>query len=80
MRPASAGTLPLFAWAIRHLSALRRAAPPPVRVVLLHGCPDEEGQPRPALMGAGRRTPVVFPTIAAALAAKKLMEAASHGR
>jgi len=45
-------------------------------MVLLHGCPDAEGEPRPALLIAGRRLPVAFPTLATALAAKRSIEAA----
>ena len=59
-------------------------APPPPRPVarhvllllLLHACPDADGQPRPALLPAGARLPILFETIAAALAAKRAMEAA----
>jgi hypothetical protein len=47
-----------------------------VRLLLLHASPDAEGQPRPALHIAGQRNPTVFPTLAAALAAKRSMEAA----
>ena len=56
--------------------------PPPrpvarhVRLLLLHACPDADGQPRPALLPAGARLPILFDTIAAALAAKRAMEAA----
>lgn len=56
------------------------AAAPPVRVVLLDGCRDGEGLPRPALIIPGRRAPFVFPTIAAAIAAQQHMEAAHAGR
>lgn len=47
-----------------------------VRLLLLQAYPDAEGQPRPALLPAGARLPVLFNTIAAALAAKRCMEAA----
>jgi hypothetical protein len=50
------------------------SAAPNVRLVLLHGCADAEGNPRPALMIPGRRLPVAFRSIAAALAAKRAME------
>lgn len=72
---ATSAPLPLFEW-----TALppRQARPsgPPVRMLLLHGCPDAMGDPRPALLIPGRRLPVAFPTLAAALAAKRSMEAA----
>jgi hypothetical protein len=47
-----------------------------VRLLLLHACPDAEGQPRPALLPAGACLPILFDTIAAALATKRAMEAA----
>lgn len=46
-----------------------------VRLLLLHACPDAEGLPRPALLPEGARIPILFPTVAAALAAKRSMEA-----
>ena len=74
---AVAPMLPLFEWAARR-TAVIRAAGPAVRVILLDTCRDAEGRPRPALMIPGRRGPTVFPTIAAALAAKRSIEAAPH--
>jgi hypothetical protein len=67
-------TLPLFDWAARRV--LLATAHPALRLVLLDACRDAEGQPRPALLIPGRRGPTVFPTIEAALAAKRMMEAA----
>lgn len=52
----------------------------PVRLLLLPDAADARGTPRPALLVpgpcAGRPKPRAFPTIAAALAAKRNMEAA----
>ena len=59
------------------LAPLRPTAPA-ARIVLLDACRDAEGQPRPALMIPGRRLPVAFPTIAAALAELRRMEAQHH--
>jgi hypothetical protein len=56
----------------------RQSAGPMARLLLLHGYPDAEGQPRPALHISGQRSPTVFPTIAAALAAKIAIEV-GHG-
>ncbi len=71
---APAAPLPLFDW-MPPATLPRRPAGPPVRVLLLHGCRDAEGEPRPALLIPGQRLPVAFRTIAAALAAKRDMEA-----
>lgn len=65
--------LPLFDWNPPDPSP-RRPAGLPVRVLLLHGCRDAEGEPRPALLIPGRSLPVAFPTLAAALDAKRAME------
>ncbi|MBX6747468.1 MAG: hypothetical protein IRY87_36015 [Acetobacteraceae bacterium] len=59
-------------------AAVSEAAP---RLLLLPDAPDADGQPRVALalptLSTGRRAAlVIFPTIAAALAAKRAMEAA----
>ncbi len=73
-RPAATmAPLPLFAWASR--DEARRRQPAPIRLVLLEACRNAEGEPRPALMVPGARLPVIFPTLAAALAAKSGMEA-----
>lgn len=53
-----------------------RPTPSPIRLLVLYGCPDAEGQPRAALLPHGARNPTAFPSIAAALAAKRAMEAA----
>jgi hypothetical protein len=57
-----------------------RLVPPhtaaPVLLLLMHGCTDPDGDPRPALLPHGARRPIMFPTIAAALAAKRDMEGA----
>ena len=73
-RPAAPITQLAFTWP-------PPSPPPPrpvardVRLLLLHACPDADGQPRPALLPAGARLPILFDTIAAALAAKRAMEA-----
>jgi hypothetical protein len=54
--------------------------PPEMRLVMLHHDPDPDGEPRPALLLPGRRVPIPFRTIAAALAAKASLEAATHAR
>ncbi len=71
---AAAAPLPLFEWARRRPKAAHAAAPG-ARLVLLHACPDAEGQPRPALLLPGQRVPRVFRSLGAALAAKQQMEA-----
>jgi hypothetical protein len=53
----------------------KRPSGPSVRMVRLDCCPNAEGEPRHALLIPGRRLPLVFHTIAAALAAKVVMEA-----
>ena len=65
--------LPLFDW--RPLSPR-----PAVRLLMLHHDPNPEGEPRPALLLPGRRVPIPFRNLAAALAAKAAMEAAHAGR
>jgi len=77
-RRAATAPLPLFAWAARHATPLRPTAPAP-RLLLLPDAPDADGQPRVALalptLSTGRRAAlVIFPTIAAALAALRTME------
>ncbi|HWX49672.1 MAG TPA: hypothetical protein VNZ61_16615 [Roseomonas sp.] len=39
----------------------------PIRVLLLPDAADPEGQPRPALAVPGRRLPVLYPSLHAAL-------------
>ena len=58
----------------RHTRLTKQSAPA-LRVMLLHGYPDAEGQPRPAVMLPGRRFPTVFPSMAAALATIRAKEA-----
>lgn len=64
-----------FAWPPPALPPPRPIGPP-VRMLLLHGCPDAGGKPRPARLILGRRLPVAYPALAATLAAKRQMEAA----
>jgi hypothetical protein len=56
----------------------RQAAKPaprqPIRLLLLPDARDAEAEPRPALAIPGQRLPTIFPTVAAALAAKRAME------
>lgn len=70
---APTAPLPLFDW-MQPVPPPQRPAGLPVRVLLLHGCNDAEGEPRPALLIPGRSLPVAFATVAAALAAKREME------
>ncbi|WP_160935891.1 hypothetical protein [Teichococcus coralli] len=51
----------------------------PVRVLLLPDAADREGEPRPALAVPGHRLPLIYPTLAAALQAKRELEA-GHGQ
>lgn len=57
--------LPLFQYWQRQP---RRPVPP---VIFLPGATTAEGEPRPALVIPGRRFPVAFPSLAAALAAQR---------
>ncbi|WP_270934418.1 hypothetical protein [Falsiroseomonas oryzae] len=77
VRPA-----PLLDWIERHKAAQRdrRPAPAGVRLVLRDDLRDAEGQPRACIVIPGRRLPLAFPSIPAALAALAHMEAAPHGR
>jgi hypothetical protein len=53
-------------------------APPPrpaVRLVMLHHLSDPDGLPRPGLLVPGRRVPLPFRTVAAAMRAKAALEA-----
>ncbi|HWX50539.1 MAG TPA: hypothetical protein VNZ61_21035 [Roseomonas sp.] len=47
----------------------------PIRLLILEACRDAEGQPRAALALPGLRLPVIYPTLAAAVAAKAALEA-----
>jgi hypothetical protein len=67
--------LPLFAWAARQEARSTRPAAS-IRLFLLDTCLDADGQPRAALSVPGSRMPKVYPTLAAALAAKIRMETA----
>jgi hypothetical protein len=70
-----AAPLPLFAW------AARQHRPAPVaRLVLRDDLRDADGAPRACIVFPGRRAPLAFPTIEAALAALQRMEAAHAGR
>lgn len=53
---------------------------PAPRLTLRADLRDAEGQPRPCLILPGRKLPIAFPTISAALAALARMEAAHAGR
>ncbi|MDJ0391362.1 hypothetical protein QMO56_24960 [Roseomonas sp. E05] len=59
----------------------RKPTPPParpaapIRLLILEACRDAEGQPRAALALPGLRLPVVYPSLAAAVAAKTALEA-----
>lgn len=75
-RMAAREPLPLFAWAARQ----PRAAATGARLILRDDLRDAEGQPRACLAIPGRRLPLAFPSIAAALAALAHMEAAHAGR
>jgi plasmid stability protein len=67
-----AAPLPLFAWAARHQRSTTTAG----RIVLRDDLRDAEGTPRACLTIPGRRLPLAFPNIPAALAALARMEAA----
>ena len=64
--------LPLFAWAARHMP-LATTGP---RLILRDDLRDAEGAPRACLAIPGRRLPLAFPNIGAALAALHAMESA----
>lgn len=66
-------TSPLGAW--RPIRAARTRIGPEVRLVLLPGISTGDGDPRPALVVPGRRAPVAYATMAAAIRAKAAMEA-----
>ena len=56
----------------------RQRAPLPAapRIVLLHGLTGPDGEPRAAVAMPGSPIPTLYPTVAAALAALRSMEAA----
>lgn len=68
--------LPLFAWAARQ----DRAAATAARLTLRHDLRDANGSPRVCIAMPGRRTPLAFPSLSAALAALARMEAADARR
>jgi hypothetical protein len=76
VRPADLAPLPLFAWAARHQPRPTGAA----HVVLRDDLRDANGEPRACIVIPGRRLPLAFPSIPAALAALACMEAAHAGR
>jgi len=49
--------------------------PAPIRLLILEAYRDAEGQPRAALALPGLRLPVIYPSLAAAVAAKAALEA-----
>jgi hypothetical protein len=53
---------------------------PAPRLTLRDDLRDASGEPRPCLTWPGRMLPLAFPTIGAALAALREMEAANVGR
>jgi hypothetical protein len=67
--------LPLFEWASRR----QRIAATAPRLILRADLCDAEGEPRACLSIPGRRLPLAFPNIPAALAALARMDAA-HAR
>lgn len=66
-----AAPLPLFAWAARNHRPAPRAS-----IVLRDDLRDAEGEPRACIVIPGRRLPLAFPNIPAALAALAQMECA----
>ena len=64
--------LPLFEWAARR----QRIAAPAPRLILRADLRDADGEPRACLAIPGRRLPLAFPNMPAALAALAQMEAA----
>ncbi len=78
--PRAPAALPLFEWAAAQRDP--EASPPAgdhapggARLALLHACCDAAGEPRAALLVPGRRAPVVYPSVAEAIAAKAALEA-----
>lgn len=67
-------TSPLGAWRPIQPARTPRIGPE-VRLVLLPGISTGDGDPRPALVVPGRRAPVAYATMAAAIRAKAAMEA-----
>ena len=71
-----AAPLPLFEWAARR----QRIAASVPRLILRADLRDADGEPRACLSIPGRRLPLAFPSIPAALAALAHMEAADARR
>lgn len=71
--PRKKSDLPLFLWA----KAQDHASRPVPKLILLSGAPTPDGDPRPALVIPGRRFPVVFASMADALAAQRAFRGAA---
>jgi len=71
-RHNASAPLPLFAWAARQ----HQPTAPRPRLLLRDDLRDADGEPRFCISIPGRRLPVAYPTINAALAALRAMEAA----
>jgi hypothetical protein len=71
-----AAPLPLFEWAARR----QRIAATAPRLILRADLRDADGEPRACIAIPGRRLPLAFPNMPAALAALARMEAAHAGR
>ncbi len=70
------GPMPLFLWAARQEHRTTSGA----RLVLRDDLRNAEGEPRACIAIPGRRVPLAFPSISAAVAALARMEAAHAGR
>jgi hypothetical protein len=77
IRPA-----PLLDWIERHQAAERGGRPVTTgaRLMLRYDLRDAAGEPRACIVIPGRRLPLAFPSIPAALAALANMKAVPHGR
>ncbi|SFK99452.1 hypothetical protein SAMN02745775_113127 [Falsiroseomonas stagni DSM 19981] len=73
-RAMTPAPLPLFAWAARH------PRPPAIgaRLLLRADMLDADGEPRACIAIPGRRVPLAYPNLAAALAALRDMEPPPH--
>lgn len=74
-RPAAPAPMPLFDWRLPP----SRPCATEARLLLRDDLRDAEGNPRVCILIPGRRAPLAFPTITAALAALERMEAAYVG-
>jgi hypothetical protein len=74
--PATAAPLPLFTWAAQQAERRNARARQSgmIRLVLLENCRNADGEARLALVVPGHRLPVIFPSVATAIAAKANME------